>query len=224
MGQNFNWAGTAGFFGLAKGSPEERAQMLPALDVADIRAVDWAGLRAAGFKGCVFDKDNTLTLPYICEVKPELAESLGRCQAAFGEAQVAIFSNSAGLEQFDPDGVEAGRVEAGLGVRVLRHREKKPAGGKGDLERHFGCGAEELVMVGDRYLTDVVFGNRNGMFTIRVAPVQLEGEPVGVRIARFLEDRLVRRTREVKQISAPAHRLAGDDPARFLLPEESLNS
>ena len=156
----------------------------------------------------------------MCEVKPELSFSLERCQDAFGENQVAILSNSAGLEQYDPEGTEAARVEGALKVRVLRHREKKPAGGRADLERHFGCATDELIMVGDRYFTDIVFGNRNGMFCVRVAPCSLEGEPVGVRIARYLEDRLVRRTREVKRISPPMHRLAGD-PACFLLPGAS---
>ena len=42
------------------------------------------------------------------------------------------------------------------------------------------CKAEELVMIGDRYLTDVVYGNRNGLFTIRPAPLTLEGEPSAV--------------------------------------------
>ena len=35
-------------------------------------------------------------------------------------------------------------------------------------------------MVGDRYLTDVVFGNRNGMLTIRPAPFTAAGEPMAV--------------------------------------------
>ena len=35
-------------------------------------------------------------------------------------------------------------------------------------------------MVGDRYLTDVVFGNRNGMLTIRPAPFTAKGEPKAV--------------------------------------------
>ena len=35
-------------------------------------------------------------------------------------------------------------------------------------------------MIGDRYLTDVVYGNRNGLFTIRPAPLTLEGEPSAV--------------------------------------------
>lgn len=35
-------------------------------------------------------------------------------------------------------------------------------------------------MVGDRFLTDVVFGNRNGMLTIRPAPFTSKGEPKAV--------------------------------------------
>ena len=38
-------------------------------------------------------------------------------------------------------GEEADRLDAGLGIPVLRHTEKKPAGGAGSLEKHFGCAA-----------------------------------------------------------------------------------
>jgi Mitochondrial PGP phosphatase len=85
---------------------------------------------------------------------------------------VCIFSNSAGLQQFDPEGQQmwtgfncldtplmrqetlpkgvrltsacgpaghvAKKLEKDLGVPVLRHTEKKPAGGPEDLEKHFG--------------------------------------------------------------------------------------
>jgi predicted HAD superfamily phosphohydrolase YqeG len=44
------------------------------------------------------------------------------------------------------------------------------------------CKAEELVMVGDRYMTDVVFGNRLGMMTIRPAPLTWDGEPSTVKM------------------------------------------
>ena len=39
-------------------------------------------------------------------------------------------------------------------------------------------------MVGDRYMTDVVFGNRLGMMTIRPAPLTWEGDPATVRMVR----------------------------------------
>lgn len=34
-----------------------------------------------------------------------------------------------------------------------------------------------FAQVGDRYFTDVVYGNRNGLLTIRPAPLTLQGEP-----------------------------------------------
>lgn len=117
-------------------------------------------------------------------------------------------------------------MEKALGIRVVRHITKKPAGDAVDLEKHFrcfnklvisfrfraevngcfawqrqhagkpsfcfacwqwqcccvqrSCKAEELVMIGDRYLTDVVYGNRNGLLTVRPAPLTLEGEPSAV--------------------------------------------
>ena len=44
------------------------------------------------------------------------------------------------------------------------------------------CKAEQLVMVGDRYLTDIVYGNRMGALTIRTAPLTLHGEPRTVKL------------------------------------------
>jgi phosphatidylglycerophosphatase GEP4 len=46
------------------------------------------------------------------------------------------------------------------------------------------CPAQKLVMVGDRYLTDVVYGNRHGMLTIRCTPLTLAGETLAVRMVR----------------------------------------
>ncbi len=57
----------------------------------------------AGFQGCVFDKDNTLTIPYSLEVHPDVRNSLDACNKAF-DGNLVLFSNSAGLTQYDPDG------------------------------------------------------------------------------------------------------------------------
>lgn len=103
-------------------------------------------------------------------------------------------------------GHEANMLEEKLGVPVLRHREKKPAGGPEDLENHFGCSVEKLIMVGDRYLTDIVFGNRLGMLTIRPGPYTTKGETRMVRAVRKLEDKFVKR-RYRKGVQAPEHPL-----------------
>ena len=44
------------------------------------------------------------------------------------------------------------------------------------------CPATRLVMIGDRYLTDMVYGNRHGMLTVRPSPLTLAGETLAVRM------------------------------------------
>lgn len=76
---------------------------MPHISVPDIRYVDWAELRRKGFKGVVFDKDNTITVPYSLKPWPPLESSLECCKLEFGD-DIAVFSNSAGnssLKQFE---------------------------------------------------------------------------------------------------------------------------
>ena len=40
-------------------------------------------------------------------------------------------------------------------------------------------------MIGDRYLTDIVYGNRHGMLTIRPKPLTLQGEHRTVQWVRM---------------------------------------
>lgn len=202
VSQNFNADGIRLFAYIVGGHPE---LSVPHVSVPDIRWVDWRALRAAGFKGCVFDKDNTLTEPYALGIHEPLAASMQHCMETF-EGNIAVLSNSAGLQEFDPKGEEAAAMEKALGIRVVRHITKKPAGDAAALEKHFSCKAEELVMIGDRYLTDVVYGNRNGLFTVRPAPLTLEGEPSAVLFARRVEDHYMRKWAK-HGIQAPKHPL-----------------
>lgn len=182
--------------------------ILPSIETPDIRNINWEYLyEHHNIRGVMFDKDHTLTLPYASSLHPYAAASLAEAKRVFGSRNVVLYSNSAGLKQFDPDGVEAGLLEERLGVCVLRHGYKKPYVSdevRREVEEWFGVGVGQLVMVGDRYMTDVLFGNRLGMMTVRVKPfVEVRGEKVGqgqrrhtdprsVRLSRRLEEALVR--------------------------------
>jgi len=190
MQQNLNLAGIGLFLHILGGNQQ---LALPHLSVTDITEVNWDRLKQAGFKGVVFDKDNTLTRPFQLQVEPKLLSAVERCRLAFGSAGMALLSNSAGLTQYDPQGHEATQLESSMGMAVIRHSEKKPSGGAVEVAAHFGCQPHELVMVGDRYLTDVVFGNRHGMLTIRPLPLELGSEPTGVVLARRVEEACVAR-------------------------------
>ncbi|KAE9615656.1 hypothetical protein Lal_00017516 [Lupinus albus] len=163
---------------------------LPHISVPDIRYIDWAELHRKGFKGVVFDKDNTITAPYSLTPWPLLESSLQRCQSVFGP-DVAVFSNSAGLHEYDHDGSKARLLEGTIGIKVIRHRMKKPAGTAEEIEKHFGCESSQLIMVGDRPFTDIVYGNRNGFLTILTEPLSLTEEPFIVKQVRKLETSFV---------------------------------
>jgi len=206
LAQNLNTAGIALFF---RSAVTDRALAIPQLSCADISRVDWAHLKALGFLGVVFDKDNTLTAPYELTVHERAREGLERCIATFGASNVGAYSNSAGLTQYDPDGAEADALERALGIAFIRHATKKPAGDCLDVIRHFqGCdSAKKLIFVGDRYYTDVVYGNRHGMFTIRVEPFTLKGESIAIRSARTLEQSFVALWRYLGVVPSPHERL-----------------
>ena len=248
----------------------EPALALPHAHVRDIGELDFAKLRAAGCRGVVFDKDNTLTAPYANEVYPRLAGALRSCVQTFGAERVAVLSNSAGTPD-DPGGVAADTLQVGvrvevrvrvrvshlpllhrlaaggptasaapqpstptltlrgiagdrapslaslspnlglapqaaLGVHVLRRRHKKPRGFE-SVRKHFGCDGTELVMVGDRYLTDVTFGNLHGMLTVHTEQLTTVGDNRVAQQMRRIEDWLV--ARYVRQgVRAPPHPLA----------------
>ena len=88
----------------------------------------------------------------------------------FGRDRVAIVSNSAGTKD-DTDYKDAIEIEEALGINVIRHDEKKP-GGMEEVLKHFGMDdPAKICMVGDRLLTDIVFGNLYGMLTVHTLPL-----------------------------------------------------
>lgn len=136
--------------------------------------LDFSALKSqCGIRAVVFDKDNTLTAPYVPSVHTNAQRGLNNALNTFGRSNVAILSNSAGtLDDCNHD--DAKLIESLIGVRVVRHNEKKP-GGLTELMMHFGSDVvdhpSQVCLVGDRLLTDVVFGNLYGMLTIHCEPL-----------------------------------------------------
>jgi len=195
FGQSLNWDAMRVLAKVAK-SP---GLAVPHISVPHIGHVDWPALREAGVRGVVFDKDNTLTAPYVNSLDPVVAPSVASCLSEFGPERVLVMSNSAGGPD-DVDYKDAARVEAELGLTVLRRKTKKPKGFEELLawfnSRSSGSpgegsfGPHELCMVGDRSLTDVVFGNLHGMLTVRVGVLTLKGDNKVARVARSAENKL----------------------------------
>eukprot|EP00903_Cladosiphon_okamuranus_P022084 g20307.t3 len=209
MGQSFNAQAVSSMTRVVR----HPALALPHLSLAHIGHLDFEGLKAMGCKGIVFDKDNTLTAPYEDTVHPLVEEGLRRCVEVF-EGRVCIMSNSAGTRD-DPDYADAIRIEKAMGIPVIRHDEKKPGGIAQVLAFFEGKEPEggpvrldELCFVGDRLLTDVVFGNLHGMLTVHTQPLTLKGDNRPAAVFRFLERKVFMGFfRQTCSVEPQAHRL-----------------
>ncbi|KAF9292477.1 hypothetical protein BGZ68_005160 [Mortierella alpina] len=181
MGQSFNLQGVLQSFRVLA-SPR---LMIPNLVVRDVRDINFEQLHKAGITAIAFDKDNCLTRPYGLEIYPPFKDAWRRCRETYKD-RIVIVSNSAGTPD-DKDDHQAKAIESSLQVHVLRHQEKKPSGGQ-ELLKHFpGVDPSEIAFVGDRALTDVVFGNNEGMLTILTRDVVTEegDNPMAIRIRRM---------------------------------------
>jgi phosphatidylglycerophosphatase GEP4 len=146
----------------------------PHVHVQTISEVNFQSMKDfCGIKAVIFDKDNTLTAPYATEIHEDAALGLKNAMDVFGHDNIAILSNSAGTKD-DKDYEDAIKIERDMGINVIRHDEKKP-GGLEEVLHHFADhgveNASEICMVGDRLLTDIVFGNLFGMLTVHCMPL-----------------------------------------------------
>ena len=104
--------------------------------------------------------------------------------------------------------LQAKSFEDTLGLAVIQHGSKKPAPSCAEeVTSHLQAEPHEVVMIGDRYLTDVVFGNLFGMLTIRTEFFEASKDPIVVQYARMIEKWLLKAARN-KGILPPEHPLA----------------
>jgi phosphatidylglycerophosphatase GEP4 len=166
MGQSFNTSGVFGFFQtLLKPS-----HFIPSLVVKDIRQIPFENLRKT-HKAIIFDKDNTLTAPYSLSIYPEFKSTWHTILKTFGSENILIVSNSVGTK--DDKANDYLKIENEFGVKVLKSDFKKPSGSELAIEV-LKVKGEEIVMVGDRISTDIVYGNRIGAYTILVTSIVSE--------------------------------------------------
>ncbi|KAM9992274.1 hypothetical protein ACTFIY_009731 [Dictyostelium cf. discoideum] len=187
-----------------------RSLIIPHLEVKDIRNINFQSLHDRGFKGVLFDKDNTLTEPYKNEIYNPYKESLNKCLEIFGNDNVVIISNSAGSSDDAPNFEKANQIEKSLGIKVLKHNTKKPDG-IDSVKNHFKTDPKNLIMIGDRYLTDILFGNLYGMLTIYTHPITFIGDNFFVKLIRNKERQIVLCLKNYFKIDAPKNLLCSSE-------------
>jgi HAD superfamily phosphatase (TIGR01668 family) len=73
-----------------------------------------------------------------------------------------------------------------LGVIALAGAVKPRRGAFRSIASQFNLSPSEVAVVGDQLFTDILGGNRTGMFTILVTPISSH-EFIGTKIVRMIE-------------------------------------
>ena len=186
LGQYFNWQGVK--FNI-------KCLLRPKLfkphyRVKTITDINFLAMKQNGIKYIVFDKDNTLTIPYAKEFYPDIVESIAQCKEVYGYDSIVILSNSTGSKD-DVDWVEANEIVDSLGIKVMKHKYKKP-NWVDDINKVFEVDGQppshhEVVVIGDRIAADIVMGNSGGFLTILTQPFCTKNENWFVTYSRWFE-------------------------------------
>jgi HAD superfamily phosphatase (TIGR01668 family) len=152
-------------------------QLLPDLHVNSIYEIDVDALHKRGVKGIITDLDNTLVGAKEPLATPELVVWLKHIQSQ--GFKVVIVSNN--------QRTRVAKFAEPLSIPFI-HGAKKP--GNAAFRKalsQMNLKAEETVVIGDQMLTDVLGGNRLGLYTILVIPISREDEGFFTRVNRRIE-------------------------------------
>ena len=152
-------------------------RLIPDLFVESVYDIDLDQLQARGIKGIITDLDNTLVRWDEPDATPKLIEWLDHVRDTRG-IKVCIVSNN------QDHRVE--RFAKPLDIPwIAKARKPKNAPFHKGLNL-LGTKVEETVVIGDQLFTDVLGGNRMGLYTILVVPVG-EKEFIGTKVLRLME-------------------------------------
>ncbi|OFX14867.1 MAG: hypothetical protein A2Z18_06345 [Armatimonadetes bacterium RBG_16_58_9] len=144
---------------------------------ASLAEVDVDQLKQDGFDTLLVDLDNTL-LPWSSSDVPESSRNWVEHAKHLG-MRIRILSNT-----HNP--ARLGAIAGELGVGSIDRAFKPSKTGFFRAVREAGSEPGKTVVVGDQIITDILGGNRAGMRTILVHPMDSR-EFIGTRISRLLE-------------------------------------
>ncbi|MHB1653755.1 MAG: YqeG family HAD IIIA-type phosphatase [Desulfitobacteriaceae bacterium] len=130
-----------------------------------------------GIKGLIIDLDNTMTPWNDVEVGPKVADWFGKLKTAGIKA--CVVSNNKRKQRV---AVVADRLGIPFIFRASKPRRRAFRAGMDIL----GTGKLDTAVIGDQLFTDILGGNRLGLYTILVIPMS-QREFVGTRFMRQME-------------------------------------
>lgn len=160
-------------------------KFVPSLYVPSIYSIDLELLRRRGIKGILFDLDNTLARWDDLEAPHQLIDWVERLKASGFRMVIVSNNNRKRVADFT----------APLKVPYIARAKKPLLSAYRKALLLLQLKREEVAVVGDQLLTDILGGNRMGLYTILVVPVAPTDGFV-TRINRFVERKVLRWMKE----------------------------
>lgn len=150
--------------------------LLPAEYRPSIHAVDLYSLKDRGIRGMIVDLDNTLVAWDHPDPTPEVRDWLETVQGTGIRPCIVSNNGPNRVRNFSRD----------LQVPAIASAAKPRRRSFREAMRLLGTEPYETAVVGDQIFTDVLGGNRLGLYTILVVPVTRR-EFIGTRLVRHVE-------------------------------------
>ena len=120
----------------------------------------------------VFDLDNTLVFPETCVSTKEIIRFLGEITR---KNQCIILSNSKTASK------RKNEIEKLFKCELFLSDNKKPFPSLfKEIDSKYDLKNKNFLVIGDRILTDILFGNMNGAATILIKPIAREKDIIGI--------------------------------------------
>ncbi|WP_378956350.1 YqeG family HAD IIIA-type phosphatase [Pelosinus sp. sgz500959] len=150
--------------------------LCPSLIIKSLYEIEPQVLHQQGIKGIIFDLDNTIIPWDSPTMSPEMIQWLQELLTR--GFKICLVSNNMGKRVKTIAGI--------FGIPFVSRAYKPAKSGFRQALTRMELREEEVAVVGDQLFTDVLGGNRLGLFTIWVKPLSAK-EFIGTRITRRLE-------------------------------------
>lgn len=177
------------FFKVLRNKKEAIALITPNAYQQSIFNIDYETLKKLGYKNLIFDIDNTITAVNSLEVSPKTKELFTKLKQDF---TICIVSNNKEKR------VEPIRKELQTMALANASKPQKDAFTKA-LKLVKGT-KKNTAIIGDQMLSDIVGGNRYGLYTILVEPYKNKYD-LKTGVSRLLQNRIMKKKNTINRYS-----------------------
>ncbi len=149
----------------------------PDLCLQDLYSLDFEILRNKGIKGLILDIDNTIVPPHARDIG---SKALQWIKKAGSEGFRLLILSNASRHRVD-------RFFDGTDIEAISRAGKPAVSAFIAAKTKLGLESENIAVFGDQLFTDIAGGNRAGMFTVLVKPIDERRDWIFIRFKRLLE-------------------------------------